>query len=69
MPIVMFLTASDLMRPDQNSDFSWGRCRAAYHGSDYPVAQFVDSVAFLPCRNPRFGQRDHRWKANMNTLA
>src|ERR1035437_6581033 len=31
--------------------------------------QFVDSVAFLPCRNPRVRQRDHRWKANMNTLA
>jgi hypothetical protein len=37
MPIVMFLTTSDLMRPDLNSDFSWGRCRAAYHGSNDPV--------------------------------
>ena len=52
MPIVMFLTNSDLMRPDQNSYISWVRCRASYHGFNYPVPQFVDSVAFLPCRNP-----------------
>jgi hypothetical protein len=54
---------------DQNSDFNWARFRAAYHGFIYPVAQFVNSVAVLPCRNPRVGHRDHRWKANMNTLA
>jgi hypothetical protein len=37
MPIVMFLTNSDLMHPDQNSYFSWARCRASYHGFNYPV--------------------------------
>jgi hypothetical protein len=37
MLIVMFLTTGDLMRPDQNSDFSWTRCRATYHGFNYPV--------------------------------
>ncbi len=37
MPIVMFSTTSDLMRPDQNSDFSRARCRAAYHGFNYPA--------------------------------
>src|ERR1017187_4718012 len=69
MPIVMFLTTSDIMRPDQDSCFSLARCRAAYHGFNYPGAPFVDSVAFLPCTNPRVGQRDVRRKANMNTLA
>ena len=69
MPIVMFLTTSDLMRPDQNSCFSWARCRAAYHGIQLSGTQFVDSVAFLPCTKPRVGQRDHRRKAKMNTLA
>ena len=68
MPIVMFLTTSDLMRPDQNSDFSWARCRKAYDGLNYPVPKSSTLVAFPPCRNPRVVQRDHRWKANMNTL-
>jgi hypothetical protein len=45
MPIVMFLTTSDHMRPDQNSYFSWGRRRAAYHGSNYPVP---NSSTLLP---------------------
>jgi hypothetical protein len=37
LPIVMFLTTSDIMRPDQDSCFSLARCRAAYHGFNYPV--------------------------------
>jgi|ERR1700691_5241500 hypothetical protein len=32
-------------------------------------APFVGSVALLPCRNPRVGQREVGRKANMNTLA
>ena len=36
MLIVMFLTTSDLMCADQNSCFSWARCRAVYHGFEYP---------------------------------
>lgn len=27
-------------------------------------AQFVDSVAVLPCMNPRVGHRAHRWRQN-----
>jgi len=69
LPIVMFLTTSDLMRPDQNSDFSWARSRAALPWIQLSGAPFVDSVAFLPCRNSRAGQRDYRWKTNVNTLA
>ena len=45
MPIVMFLTTSDLMRPDQNSDFSWARRGAAYRGFNYPVP---NSSTLLP---------------------
>ena len=37
MPIVMFLTTSEIMRPDQDSCFSLARCRAAYRGFNYPV--------------------------------
>ena len=68
MPIVMFLTTSDIMRPDQNSCISLARCRAACHGFDYP-APMRSPVAFLPCTNPRVGHRDGRRKTNMNTLA
>jgi hypothetical protein len=68
MPIVMFLTTSDLMRPDQNSCFSWARCRAAYHG--FNIRCPIRRLCCLPTlQEPRVGQRDHRWKANMNTLA
>ncbi len=45
MPIVMFSTTTDLMRPDQNSDFIWARYRAAYHGFNYPVR---NSSTLLP---------------------
>jgi hypothetical protein len=38
MPIVMFLTTSDIMRPDQDSCLSLARCRAVYHGFNYPVS-------------------------------
>jgi hypothetical protein len=68
MPIVMFLTTSDLTRPIRIP-------ASAGRGAERPTMDstircpFVDSVAFLPCRNPRVGQRDHRRKANMNTLA
>jgi hypothetical protein len=37
MPIVMFLTTNDNMRPDQDSCFSLARCRAAYHAFNDPV--------------------------------
>jgi len=36
MSIVVLLTTSDIMRPDQNSCISLARCRAAYHGFSYP---------------------------------
>ena len=68
MPIVVFLTTSDLTRPIRIP-------ASAGRGAERPTMDstircpFVDSVAFLPCRNPRVGQRDHRRKANMNTLA
>jgi hypothetical protein len=37
MPIVMFLTTNDNMRPDQDSCFSLARCRAAYDAFNDPV--------------------------------
>ena len=37
MPIVMLLTTSNIARPYQGSCFSLARCRAAYHGFNYPV--------------------------------
>ena len=37
MPIVMFLTTSDIMRPDQDSCFSVARYRAAYHAFNDPA--------------------------------
>jgi len=52
MPIVMFLTTSELMRPDQNSDFSLGRCRAAYHGSNYPVPNSSTLLPSYPAGTP-----------------
>jgi hypothetical protein len=69
MPIVMFSTTSDLLRPDQNSNFSWARCSAAYHGFNYPVPNSSTLLPSYPAVTPALVQRDHRWKANMNTLA
>ena len=64
MPIVMFLTTSDLMRPDQNSDFSWARCRAAYHGFNYPVPNSSTLLPSYPAGTPALvsGTTDGRQK-------
>src|ERR1700676_410630 len=69
MPIVMFLTTSDLMRPDQNSCFSWAR------GAERPT---MDSTIRCPIRRlcclPSL-QEPPRWstgpqtEVNMNTHA
>jgi len=68
MPIVMILMTSDRMR---RSEFppQLGAVQSGLPWIQLSGAPFVDSVAFLACRNPRVGQRDHRWKVNMNTLA
>ncbi len=52
MPIVMLLTTRDLMRPDRNSDFSWARCRAAYHGFNYPVPNSSTLLPSYPAGTP-----------------
>ena len=64
MPIVMFLTNSDLMRPDQNSDFSWARCRASYHGFNYPVPNSSTLLPSFPAGTPALvsGTTDERQK-------
>jgi hypothetical protein len=54
MPIVMFLTTSDIMRPDQDSCFSLARCRAAYHAFDYPVPHSWTLSPSYPARTPRW---------------
>jgi hypothetical protein len=53
MPIVMFLTTSDLMRPDRNSNFSWARGGAAYHGFEYPVPHSSTLLPSYPAGTPR----------------
>ena len=52
MPIVMFLTNSDLMRPDQDSYFSSARCRASYHGFNYPVPHSSTLLPSYPAGTP-----------------
>jgi hypothetical protein len=54
MPIVMFLTTSNIMRPDQDSCFSLARCRAAYHGFDYPVPHSSTLLRSYPAGTPRW---------------
>ena len=51
MPIVMFSTTSDLMRPIKFR-LRWARCRAAYHEFIYPV--LIRRLCCCPshCRNP-----------------
>ena len=52
MPIVMLLTTSDLMRPIRIPDFSWARCRAAYHGFNYPVPNSSTLLPSYPAEPP-----------------
>jgi hypothetical protein len=52
MPIVMFLTTSNIMRPDQDSCFSLARCRAAYHGFHYPVPHSSTLLRSYPAGTP-----------------
>ncbi len=52
MPIVMFLTTSDIMRPDHDSCFSLARCRAPYHGFNYPVPHSSTLLPSYPAGPP-----------------
>jgi hypothetical protein len=54
MPIVMFLTTSDLMRPDQKSDFSWERCRAALPWIQLSGANSSTLLPSYPAGTPAF---------------
>ena len=69
MPIVMFLTTSDLMRLDQDSDFSWARCRAPYHGFNYPVPHSSTLLPSHPAGTPALVSGGLQAEEKMNTLA
>lgn len=69
MPIVLFLTTSDLIRPDQNSYFSWTRCRAAYHGFNYPVPHASTLLPSSLQEPPRWSAGQQTEDKYMNTLA
>ena len=68
MPIVMFLTTSDIMRPDQDSCFSLvGAERPTMHST---IRCSIRRLCRLPSLyEARVGQRDRRRRAKMNTLA
>ncbi len=68
IPIVMFLTTSDIMRPDQDSCFSLARCRAAYHAFNDPVP--ICRLCRVPSlhETPRWSAGPRR-KAKMNACS
>ena len=52
MLIVMFLTTSDIMRPDQDSCFSLAPVQSVLPWIQLSGAPLVDSVAFYPAGTP-----------------